>query len=73
MRFAKGLYGAGLYALTWLVPVTFMMMMSLACQQDVDRLGERAAAYYGDEALRRQRGLRLSRLKLTDGGMRGAV
>jgi len=74
VRFVKGLFGAGLYALTWLVPVTFMMMMSLACQQDVDRLGERAAAYYGDEALRRQSGLRLSRLKPTrGGGMRGAV
>ena len=39
--------GGGLYLLTWVVPLTFMMLMSYSCENDTRGLGDRAMAYYG--------------------------
>ncbi|MGZ4223410.1 MAG: hypothetical protein ACXVSU_20375 [Solirubrobacteraceae bacterium] len=41
---------AGLiWALTWVVPVTFMIMMSWACESDARRFGQRVLTRYGNE------------------------
>lgn len=56
------LFGAALYVLTWVIPLTFMMMMSWGCEQDTRTLGDRAIVYYGNEEIRRQRGLRPANL-----------
>ena len=42
---------AGLiWALTWVVPVTFMIMMSWACESDARRFGQRVTTHYTDES-----------------------
>jgi hypothetical protein len=47
---AMGLVLAGLiWALTWVVPVTFMIVMSWACESDARRFGRRVTGHYGDE------------------------
>jgi hypothetical protein len=41
--------GAALiWALTWIVPVTFMIVMSWACEGDARRFGQRIRTHYGD-------------------------
>jgi hypothetical protein len=41
---------AGLiWALTWILPVTFMIMMSWACESDARRFGQRVTTCYADE------------------------
>ncbi len=41
---------AGLiWALTWILPVTFMIMMSWACESDSRRFGQRVTCCYADE------------------------
>jgi hypothetical protein len=41
---------AGLiWALTWVVPITFMILMSWGCENDARRFGQRVAAYYADD------------------------
>ena len=39
-------FGGALYLLTWVVPLTFMMLMSYSCENDTRGLGDRAMAYY---------------------------
>src|SRR3954454_6843046 len=41
---------AGLiWVLTWVVPVTFMIVMSWACESDARRFGHRVTTYYGGQ------------------------
>ena len=41
---------AGLiWALTWILPVTFMIMMSWACESDARRFGQRVNTHFADE------------------------
>ena len=41
---------AGLiWALTWILPVTFMIMMSWACESDARRFGQRVTSRYADD------------------------
>jgi uncharacterized membrane protein len=41
--------GAALiWALTWIVPVTFMIVMSWTCEGDARRFGQRIRTHYGD-------------------------
>ena len=37
-----------IWALTWIVPVTFMIVMSWACEGDARRFGQRIRTHYGD-------------------------
>src|SRR4051794_22283268 len=37
-----------IWILTWVVPVTFMIVMSWACESDARRFGERVVTHYGD-------------------------
>jgi hypothetical protein len=42
---------AGLiWALTWVVPITFMILMSWGCENDARLFGQRVATHYADEA-----------------------
>ena len=38
-----------IWALTWVLPVTFMIMMSWACESDARRFGQHVTTHYGDE------------------------
>ena len=38
-----------IWVLTWVVPVTFMIVMSWACESDARRFGQRVLTRYGDE------------------------
>jgi hypothetical protein len=47
---AIGLVVAGtIWILTWVVPITFMIVMSWACESDARRFGERVMTRYADE------------------------
>ena len=38
-----------IWALTWILPLTFMIMMSWACESDARRFGQRVTTRYGEE------------------------
>lgn len=38
-----------IWAITWIVPVTFMLLMAFSCVTSTKTLAERALAYYGDD------------------------
>ena len=40
-----------IWALTWVLPVTFMIMMSWACESDARRFGQRVTTRYGGDAI----------------------
>ena len=40
--------GIVIWALTWIVPVTFMIVMSWTCESDARKLGSRTIEYYGE-------------------------
>lgn len=40
----------GLWIVTWVLPLTFMVMMAWGCEGNARKLGKRAEAYYGSEA-----------------------
>lgn len=42
--------GTAAWVLTWVFPVTFMLLMAWTCERDARRLGRQALAFYGDEA-----------------------
>jgi hypothetical protein len=51
LKQAVGFIVAGLiWALTWVVPITFMIVMSWACESDARRFGYRVTGHYGGEA-----------------------
>ena len=46
MRAVRFIVAAFIWALTWVVPITFMIVMSWACESDARRFGQRVATYY---------------------------
>jgi hypothetical protein len=42
------LLAAGLFVITWVIPVTFMLAMSWSCETDTRTLGDRAIRFYGE-------------------------
>jgi len=44
------LAGVGIWAVTWVFPLTFMIAMAWSCERDARDLGRRAATFYGGEA-----------------------
>jgi hypothetical protein len=49
MRAVRFVMGGLVWALTWIVPVTFMIVMSWACESDARRFGRRVTGHYADE------------------------
>lgn len=48
-RAVRFIVGGLIWIMTWVVPVTFMIVMSWSCESDARRFGHRVAAYYADE------------------------
>jgi hypothetical protein len=46
MRAIRFIVAALIWALTWVVPITFMILMAWGCENDARRFGERVAAHY---------------------------
>ena len=55
MRAVRFVVAGLIWALTWVLPVTFMIMMSWACESDARRFGQRVTTRYGERG-RRDRG-----------------
>jgi hypothetical protein len=49
MRVVRAVVGTLIWALTWVVPVTFMIVMSWACESDARRFGRRVTGHYADQ------------------------
>ena len=49
MRAVRFVVAGLIWALTWILPLTFMIMMSWACESDARRFGQRVITRYGDE------------------------
>jgi hypothetical protein len=49
LRAVRFVVAATIWVLTWVVPVTFMIVMSWACESDARRFGQRVLARYADE------------------------
>ena len=49
MRWAGFVVVTLIWALTWIVPVTFMIVMSWACESDARRFGQRVIAHFAEE------------------------
>ena len=51
LRAVRFVVAATIWVLTWVVPITFMIVMSWACESDARRFGERVMTHYGDEGV----------------------
>ena len=49
MRAVRFVVAGLIWVLTWILPLTFMIMMSWACESDARRFGRRVTARYGEE------------------------
>ena len=49
MRAVRFVVAGLIWALTWILPLTFMIVMSWACESDARRFGQRVTTHYGDE------------------------
>ena len=49
MRAVRFVVAGLIWALTWILPVTFMIMMSWACESDARRFGQRVTTRYAEE------------------------
>jgi hypothetical protein len=47
-RAIRTVLGLGLWALTWIVPITFMLFMAYTCEGRTRKVFDRALRYYGD-------------------------
>jgi hypothetical protein len=47
-RAVRTVLGLGLWALTWIVPITFMLFMAYACEGRTRKVFDRALRFYGD-------------------------
>jgi hypothetical protein len=47
-RALRTVLGLGLWALTWIVPITFMLFMAYTCEGRTRKVFDRALRYYGD-------------------------
>ena len=50
MRAVRFVVAGLIWVLTWILPLTFMIMMSWACESDARRFGQRVTTRYGDES-----------------------
>lgn len=67
IRTAASLFAAGvIYLITWIVPVTFMILMSWSCERDVRDLCDRASEWYGENRNERARRFSLRALRTRD-------
>jgi hypothetical protein len=48
VRAIRFIVAALIWALTWVVPITFMILMSWGCENDARRFGQRVATHYAD-------------------------
>jgi hypothetical protein len=48
VRAISFIVAALIWALTWVVPITFMILMAWGCENDARRFGQRVATYYAD-------------------------
>jgi len=48
LRVVRFVVAGLIWALTWILPVTFMIMMSWACESDARRFGQRVTTRYGE-------------------------
>jgi hypothetical protein len=48
MRAIRFIVAALIWALTWVVPITFMILMAWGCENDARRFGHRVATHYAD-------------------------
>ena len=51
LRAVRFVVAGTIWVLTWVVPITFMIVMSWACESDARRFGERVMTHYGDEGV----------------------
>jgi hypothetical protein len=49
VRAIRFIVAALIWALTWVVPITFMILMAWGCENDARRFGQRVATHYADE------------------------
>ena len=49
MSAVRFVVAALIWALTWILPVTFMIVMSWACESDARRFGQRVVTRHGEE------------------------
>jgi hypothetical protein len=49
MRAVRFVVAGVIWALTWVLPVRFTIMMSWACESDARRFGQRVTTHYGEE------------------------
>ena len=49
MRAVRFVVAGLIWAMTWILPLTFMIMMSWACESDARRFGQRVTTRYADE------------------------
>ena len=49
MRVVRFVVAGLIWALTWILPVTFMIMMSWPCESDARRFGQRVLTRYAEE------------------------
>ena len=49
MRAVRFVVAGLIWALTWVLPLTFMIMMSWGCESDARRFGQRVTTHYGEE------------------------
>ena len=50
VRAIRFIVAALIWALTWVVPITFMILMACGCENDARRFGHRVATHYADKA-----------------------
>ena len=62
---------AGIWVLTWVVPVTFMIVMSWTCESDARRFGQRVMTLYADD--RADIGVAMARADRRTGGSRAVT
>jgi hypothetical protein len=48
VRAIRFIVAALIWALTWIVPITFMILMAWGCENDARRFGQRVATHYAD-------------------------
>jgi hypothetical protein len=66
--------GIGLWVVTWVFPLTFMVAMSWTCERDARALGRRAQLYYSGDAASTEAAIRAARSRQDRGhGLRQLI
>lgn len=53
-RVLRRVLALGVWALTWIIPITFMLLMAWTCEGRTRKVFDRALSYYGDEEVDEQ-------------------